>query len=198
MTPPLTLAPAPTPAVYLATNFRLKEALPDCQRIMPVPSVTAGILANMQRAIVPAQRARDHFGCAFKINSLWRPDRWNAACGGSPRSYHIDALAVDLEPCGGIVGNADVAKFIAKMYDVDLTILEFYRPDFQLLEGGEKEGPNSGWTHYQVAKPGAEPRGIRLLAVGEETDGYPDGVAEAAEAWRAAQRTPDRDDLCPL
>ena len=157
---------------------------------MPVPSVTAGILANMQRSIVPAQRARDHFGCAFKINSLWRPDRWNAACGGSPRSYHIDALAVDLEPCGGIVGNADVAKFIAKMYDVDLTILEFYRPDFQLLEGGEKEGPNSGWTHYQVAKPGAEPRGIRLLAVGVETDGYPDGVAEAAEAWRLHKGRP--------
>ena len=178
------------PAIYVANNFRLKECLPDCGRIMTVPKLTPTLLANIQRTIAPVQRARDHFCCPFKLNSLWRPKEWNARWGSSDRSYHIDALAADFEPCGGKISNLHVAQFVAKMYDVDLTILEFYRPTHELALG-VVEGLNSGWTHAQVARDGETPRGERLLAVGTDTEGYPEGVAEAAAAWRTKKGRPD-------
>ena len=87
------------------------------------------------------QKVRDNFGVTV-INSGYRGPELNEAIGGSERSQHSKAEAVDIE-CPG-TANYDVAAWIQDNLDFDQLILEFYKPGI----------PDSGWVHVSYKSEG--------------------------------------------
>ena len=47
------------------------------------------------------QRAREHAGIPFTINSGWRCKNWNARVGGTAGSSHVKGLAADIRAPAG-------------------------------------------------------------------------------------------------
>lgn len=81
---------------------------------------------------------RAHYQQPFRPNSGYRSEGLNNAIGGSKRSQHCKAQAVDIELAG--VSNAELARWCIQHLEYDQIILECYRP-------GE---PSSGWVHISV------------------------------------------------
>lgn len=94
--------------------------------------------------------ARAHFGRPFRPNSGYRSPELNQKIGGSERSQHCRAEAVDFEIPG--LSNYDLAVWIRDNLEFDQLILECYRP-------GE---PNSGWVHVSLKEQGEENRNAVL------------------------------------
>lgn len=97
---------------------------------------------------------RAQFGKPFAPNSGYRGVELNKAVGGSERSQHCKAEAVDIEVRG--VSNYDLAVWIRDNLKYDQVILENYRP-------GE---PNSGWVHVSLKDEGETNRELALTYSG--------------------------------
>lgn len=89
---------------------------------------------------------RMHYNTPFRPNSGYRGPDLNAAVGGSARSQHCHAEAVDLEVAG--VSNYDLAVWIGENLEFDQLILECYH-------SGE---PSSGWVHVSLKEEGEQNR----------------------------------------
>ncbi len=93
---------------------------------------------------------RLHFGRPFRPNSGYRSPELNKEIGGSSKSQHCKAEAVDIEIAG--INNHELAVWIQDNLEFDQLILECYRP-------GE---PNSGWVHVSLKDEGEENRAVAL------------------------------------
>ena len=78
---------------------------------------------------------RKYYGRPFRPNSGYRSPELNKKLGGSKKSQHCLAEAVDIEIPG--VSNYDLSVWIRDNLEFDQVILECYQP-------GEQ---NSGWVH---------------------------------------------------
>lgn len=82
------------------SNFTAKElthlpkALPKPRSDMPPRELWANLVAVAKLA----QKVRDLYGEPLWVSTCWRPDWYNAAVGGAPKSQHIHAKAIDLNP----------------------------------------------------------------------------------------------------
>ena len=81
---------------------------------------------------------RDEYGEPFSPQSWYRAPKLNQLIGGSPNSFHLSALAVDIELLGW--DNEDFAYWAAEYLDFDKIILEYYN----------KNDSRSGWVHIQL------------------------------------------------
>lgn len=105
-------------------------------------------IANMtQLALHVLEPVREHFGKPVKINSGFRSATLNIAIGGSSSSQHCQGRAADIEIQG--VSNRDIAVWITENLQFDQCILEFWVAS---------QGPNSGWVHVSLKKPGLNRR----------------------------------------
>jgi len=96
----------------------------------------AALIPKLQKLcadILEPVRAR--FGKPFRPNSGYRSPELNTAVGGSARSQHCLAEAVDIEIAG--VSNFELAAWVKENLAFDKLILECYTPGL----------PNSGWVH---------------------------------------------------
>ena len=99
---------------------------------------------------------RHRYGHPFRPNSGYRSPELNRAIGGSARSQHCLAEAVDIEIVG--VSNYDLAVWMKDNIQYDQIILECYRQ-------GE---PNSGWVHISLKENSADNRS-KLLTYSNRT-----------------------------
>jgi len=90
---------------------------------------------------------RTHYNISFSPNSGFRSKALNDAIGGSSRSQHCLAEAVDIEVRG--ISNYDLADWIRNNLEFDQLILECYKPG----------DPSSGWVHVSIKEEGQENRG---------------------------------------
>lgn len=81
---------------------------------------------------------RVHYGKPFIPNSGYRGPELNKKVGGSSRSQHCKAEAVDIEIPG--ISNYDLAVWVKENLKFDQLILECYR----------KGEPSSGWVHVSL------------------------------------------------
>jgi len=93
---------------------------------------------------------RMHYGKPFRPNSGFRGEDLNKAVGGSSKSQHCKAEAVDIEIPG--ISNYDLAEWITNNLEFDQVILECYRQ-------GE---PSSGWVHVSLKEEGSVNRKVAL------------------------------------
>lgn len=82
---------------------------------------------------------RRKFKIPFSPQSWYRGEALNKAIGGSLKSQHMTASAVDFEIPG--ISNLEVAEWIRDNLEFDQLILEFYNGQ-----------PSSGWVHCSYAK----------------------------------------------
>jgi hypothetical protein len=88
------------------------------------------------------QPVRNHFGPTI-VTSGYRSEALNSVIGGSPRSQHKLAQAVDIEVPGTPTG--EVAEWISNnVGSFDQLILEYYDPS----------DVNSGWVHVSYVSKG--------------------------------------------
>lgn len=97
----------------------------------------------------------------FSPNSGYRSPELNAAVGGSNKSQHSKAEAVDISIRG--ISNFELAGWVQDNLQFDQLILECYR-------SGE---PNSGWVHISL-KPEGETN--RLMAMTYSNKQYTQGL----------------------
>ncbi len=97
-----------------------------------------------------------HFRVPFSPNSGYRSPELNAAIGGSSRSQHCKAEAVDIEVPG--VSNYDLAVWIRDNLEYDQLILEYYQPG----------DPHSGWVHVSLKPEGERNRQMVLTYSGHQ------------------------------
>ncbi|WP_185964331.1 D-Ala-D-Ala carboxypeptidase family metallohydrolase [Aliikangiella marina] len=81
---------------------------------------------------------RTHYNVPFSPNSGYRSKALNDAIGGSARSQHCLAEAVDIEVIG--ISNYELANWIRRNLAFDQLILECYQPG----------DPASGWVHVSI------------------------------------------------
>lgn len=93
---------------------------------------------------------RNHFNKPFRPNSAYRSQELNRIIGGSSKSQHCKAEAVDIEIPG--ISNYDLAVWVRDNLKYDQVILECYRQ-------GE---PNSGWVHISVKEKSVDNRAAVL------------------------------------
>ena len=93
---------------------------------------------------------RKHFATPFRPNSGYRSPELNREIGGSQKSQHCKAEAVDIEIPG--VSNYDLAVWVRDNLVFDQVILECYR----------KGEPGSGWVHISLKDQGEENRSRAL------------------------------------
>lgn len=104
---------------------------------------------------------RTYYGKPFRPNSGYRCDELNKAIGGSSKSQHCKAEAVDIEIAG--ISNYDLAVWVKNNLEYDQVILECYRQ-------GE---PNSGWVHISLKEEGMK---NRLVALTYSNRTYTEGL----------------------
>lgn len=85
-----------------------------------------------------SQPIRDHFGIPYRHTSAYRGVKLNAFIGGSSRSQHCKAEAVDTKIAS--VPTALLFEFIRDNMNYDQLILEYYDPDEAF----------SGWVHSSI------------------------------------------------
>ncbi len=81
---------------------------------------------------------RNHYSIPFRPNSGYRSPILNREIGGSLKSQHCHAEAVDIEIAS--ISNYDLAVWVKDNLSFDQLILENYRPGV----------PNSGWVHVSL------------------------------------------------
>ena len=81
-------------------------------------------------------------GKPIRPNSVYRSHALNKAVGGSTRSQHCKAEAVDVEVPG--ISNYDLAAWVQHQLVFDQLILECYKPGI----------PTSGWVHISRVMDG--------------------------------------------
>lgn len=84
---------------------------------------------------------RENFG-KFSPQSWYRCNKLNELIGGSKKSQHCTASAVDIEVPG--VTNLELARWIRDALEFDQLILEHY----------QNNDPSSGWVHVSWKKAG--------------------------------------------
>lgn len=104
---------------------------------------------------------RAHFGVPFRPNSGYRSPDLNKAVGGSSKSQHCKAEAVDIEIAS--VSNYDLAVWIKENLKFDQVILECYQQGV----------PGSGWVHVSLKHDGETNR-ARTLTYSNRT--YSEGL----------------------
>ena len=123
------------------------------------------------------QPVRDEFG-RFSPNSVYRCQALERALKGKParwrsRSQHAVGEACDLEIPG--MATLELARWVARHLEFDQLICECYDP---------ARGPNSGWVHVSLRRPGgARNRGQLLSYVydaGARRYVYVDGLRVSA------------------
>lgn len=93
------------------------------------------LLRAKTAAINLLEPVRCEYGKPFTPSSWYRSPKLNKAVGGSAKSQHMSAYAIDFEVPG--ISNLEVVGFMVRNLDYDQIILEFYN--------GIDE--NSGWIH---------------------------------------------------
>ena len=93
---------------------------------------------------------RLHYNRPFRPNSGYRSSELNREIGGSSKSQHCLAEAIDIEIPG--ISNFELADWIRNNLDFDQVILECYRQ-------GE---PSSGWVHVSL-KPIVEDNRLAVM-----------------------------------
>jgi hypothetical protein len=103
------------------------------------------------RLCLELEKVRAITGEPLRINSGYRCPELNAAVGGSPTSYHMLGLAADFDPPAGWTHDA-FQHAIAERPEIVFDLLLEEGTDKAESEGGSR------WIHFQVARPGREPR----------------------------------------
>ncbi len=93
---------------------------------------------------------RINFGKPIRPSSGYRSVSLNRVIGGSPKSQHCKAEAVDIEIAG--ISNYDLAVWVTKNLDFDQVILECYR----------QSEPSSGWVHVSLKEEERDNRSTAL------------------------------------
>lgn len=133
-------APVPEPVVYKLTKDELLKGR-DKQYPMDYTQI---ISDNLDRLLVPMNKARDAYGHPMVVNSGWRPPAINAATpGAAAHSKHMVGLAVDIaDP------NGDVRRWVLANLDL-MQELCLYFEDWKWTPG---------WTHFQLGGPASGKR----------------------------------------
>ena len=124
----------------------------------PPPELVPKLTRLCEEILEPV---RAHYGTPFRPNSGYRSEALNREIGGSNRSQHCLAEAVDIEIAG--ISNYELAQWIRENLTFDQLILECYHPGV----------PNSGWVHVSL-KP--EERDNRHVAMTYSNRKYMDGL----------------------
>lgn len=94
---------------FVTPNFQLKEFA--CKDGTPVPDY---LIDNVRLVATQLQIVRDYYGKPIRINSAYRTPKYNFKVGGSPKSYHLLALAVDTKPLWQI----PISEYYKKMKEL--------------------------------------------------------------------------------
>jgi hypothetical protein len=128
--------------IMLTPHFRLSELIKTTHGADNWPSTPDEILKLQYLCHWVLERVRAQFGRPVTVNSGYRSKAVNDLVGGSTKSQHMKAEAVDFEVPG--VANGDVAQWIRSNLVFDQLILECYT-------AGE---PSSGWVHCSIVRQG--------------------------------------------
>ncbi|WP_232493024.1 D-Ala-D-Ala carboxypeptidase family metallohydrolase [Novosphingobium kaempferiae] len=128
--------------IMLTPHFRLSELIRTTHGADNWPSSPDEILRLQYICHWVLERVRGQFGRSVKVNSGYRSKAVNDLVGGSVKSQHMKAEAVDFEVPG--IANAEIALWIKGNLVFDQLILEFYT-------AGE---PSSGWVHCSLVRQG--------------------------------------------
>lgn len=128
---------------HLSEHFTIREAGRSEYAIRngidnTLPSIFYENAMNIAHYIL--EPIRENFG-AFSPQSWYRGNKLNELIGGSNKSQHCTASAVDIEIPG--ITNLELALWIEKNLEFDQLILEMY-------DGS----PSSGWVHCSWKKAG--------------------------------------------
>lgn len=122
----------------VSENFYLSEVVKSESALrLKIDNSLPPILLSNAKLIAEAilEPIRAHYKMKFSPKSWYRCPALNKAIGGSPRSEHMEATAVDIELIG--ITNLALARWIRDNLKFNQLILEHYTD-------GE---PNSGWVH---------------------------------------------------
>jgi len=127
----------------LSAHFTLREAArSDYAARHGIDNTLPSIYYDNARAIAEniLEPVRLNFGIPFSPNSWYRGGTLNSAIGGSKKSQHCTASAVDIEIPS--ITNMELAIWISENLTFDQLILECYTDN----------EPSSGWVHVSYAK----------------------------------------------
>lgn len=128
--------------IMLTPHFRLSELIRTSHAADNWPSTPDEILKLQYVCQWVLEKVRTRFGRPVSVNSGYRSQAVNALVGGSTKSQHMKAEAVDFEVPG--IANGDVAAWVRDNLVFDQLILECYT-------AGE---PSSGWVHCSLVRQG--------------------------------------------
>jgi hypothetical protein len=126
--------------IMLTPHFRLSELIKTSHGGDNWPSSPDEILKLQYVCHWILEKVRTHYGKPVNVNSGYRSKAVNDVVGGSTKSQHMKAEAVDFEVPG--VANGDVALWIKGNLVFDQLILECYT-------AGD---PSSGWVHCSLVR----------------------------------------------
>ena len=174
------------PNEKLSEHFTLAELtytevrLPNNPPVMYIPKLKA-----LCDHILEPVRAR--FGRPVRVNSGFRCDAVNTRVGGSPKSQHRKAEAVDHEIDG--VSNRELFRWIVDNLDFDQVILEFVGHLDSANEWHDDVEGNQGWVHCSYVADRPNRKSIKVARRVRGEDGriktqYQTMTAEEVRAWQ--------------
>jgi hypothetical protein len=104
------------------------------------PELTMQVLNNLATFLIPMNQVRDAYGFPMIVDSGWRTQAENKACGGAFASKHLLGLACDIQDLDG------------KLWSWVLTSLGFMQAQNLYFED-KRWTPD--WVHFQLGAPGS-------------------------------------------
>lgn len=122
------------------TYFTIREMRQKARFGLTESIVPKKYVANAEKVMAVAEAIREVYGSPIRVISGFRTEEYNKRCGGSPKSQHLTASAMDLQP---MCKREDLLREVARLH----SIAEFMADDLQI--GGLGYYPRR-WIHVDI------------------------------------------------